>query len=374
MNARTSYALILLTALGLLLAGCPARKEAPNLIDGTGREIPAAELSIPTEEYFTDLYGFKSRPAGTAVLGRGMNLGNALDAPSEGSWGVIIRPEYFPLLDESGFDTVRIPIRWSNQTSREAPWTLRPRFVERIKKVVGMGMETDLKIVINVHHFRELMAEPEANREELLAIWQQICELFPEEEYPVDRLYFELCNEPTENLTAEIWNEILAETIAVIRKLQPNRVLIVGPAEWNSLRALHALKLPEGETNLIVTFHYYEPMEFTHQGAEWVENNREWIGTTWTGTPEERIRVIRALDGAAAWSEAHGNIPLWLGEFGAYAMNASPEDRALYTAFICREAEKRNISWAYWELVSGFSAWNQTLKEWQPGMKEALTP
>jgi endoglucanase len=367
------YAILAMTVLAAL-TGCRDKKELPNVIDGTGRTITAEELAIPTEAYFTDLYDFKGRPAGSAVLGRGMNLGNALDAPSEGSWGVIIKPEYFTLLAESGFDTVRIPIRWSNHTSKEKPWTLRPQFVERVVKVVDMGMASGLKVVINVHHFREMMADPRAEEEEFLSIWTQICAIFPEDKYPADRLYFELCNEPTENFTADLWNDIMAETITTIRPLQPNRTLIVGPVEWNSLRALNRLELPEGEKNLIVTFHYYEPMEFTHQGAEWVEHNREWIGTTWTGTPEERTRVINALDGAAAWSAAHDGIPLWLGEFGAYAMNAAPEDRALYTAFITREAEKRNISWAYWELVSGFSAWNQTRKEWQPGMKEALTP
>ena len=46
-------------------------------------------------------------------LGRGVNLGNALEAPVEGEWGVTLREEYFRLIREAGFDAVRIPIRWS---------------------------------------------------------------------------------------------------------------------------------------------------------------------------------------------------------------------------------------------------------------------
>ena len=46
-------------------------------------------------------------------LGRGVNLGNALEAPVEGEWGVVLQEEYFDLIADQGFDSVRIPIRWS---------------------------------------------------------------------------------------------------------------------------------------------------------------------------------------------------------------------------------------------------------------------
>ena len=29
------------------------------------------------------------------LLGRGVNMGNALEAPSEGEWGVVLKEEYF---------------------------------------------------------------------------------------------------------------------------------------------------------------------------------------------------------------------------------------------------------------------------------------
>ena len=48
-----------------------------------------------------------------ARLGRGVNLGNALEAPSEGSWGLYLKEEYFKDIAEAGFDSVRVPIRWS---------------------------------------------------------------------------------------------------------------------------------------------------------------------------------------------------------------------------------------------------------------------
>jgi aryl-phospho-beta-D-glucosidase BglC (GH1 family) len=43
------------------------------------------------------------------ALGRGVNLGDALEAPKEGDWGVVAQEEYFDLIKEAGFGSVRIP-------------------------------------------------------------------------------------------------------------------------------------------------------------------------------------------------------------------------------------------------------------------------
>ena len=43
-------------------------------------------------------------------LGRGINLGNALEAPNEGDWGMVIQDDYFRHIKEAGFDTTGVPI------------------------------------------------------------------------------------------------------------------------------------------------------------------------------------------------------------------------------------------------------------------------
>jgi len=56
--------------------------------------------------------------AAAAKLGRGINLGNALEAPKEGEWGVQLKAEYFPAIKKAGFATVRLPVRWSAHGKR----------------------------------------------------------------------------------------------------------------------------------------------------------------------------------------------------------------------------------------------------------------
>ena len=72
---------------------------------------------------------FKQLKAG---LGRGVNLGNALNAPNEGEWGVTLKEEYFTKIKQAGFDSVRIPVRWSNHAGHAAPYAIDAKFLARV--------------------------------------------------------------------------------------------------------------------------------------------------------------------------------------------------------------------------------------------------
>jgi aryl-phospho-beta-D-glucosidase BglC (GH1 family) len=45
--------------------------------------------------------------------GRGINLGDALEARGEREGGVTLKSQYFREITSAGFNSVRIPIRWS---------------------------------------------------------------------------------------------------------------------------------------------------------------------------------------------------------------------------------------------------------------------
>jgi endoglucanase len=161
--------------------------------------------------------------------------------------------------------------------------------------------------------------------------------------------------------------------IGVVREANPTRAIVVGSAGWSNWRQLENLQLPEDRANLVATFHYYDPFEFTHQGAEWVGANAdEWLGREWTGTEQEQAAVREALDAAAAFGRENG-VPMYLGEFGAYG-KAPDASRAAWTAFIAREAEARNMPWSYWEFCAGFGVYDREARAWRPALKAALLP
>ncbi len=302
-------------------------------------------------------------------LGRGINLGNALDAPREGMWGVRLREEYFQLIKDAGFDSVRIPIRWSNHALKEPPYTINTAFFERVDWAVENAIKRDLYVMINVHHYLEIMDEPGKHQERLYALWEQIAERY--KDYP-DSVVFELLNEP-DNKLSRLWNETLKKTLAVVRKSNPHRTVVIGSAEDNVINLLRRLELPKEDQNIIVTVHYYTPLEFTHQGAEWFgERAKPWLGTTWTGTDEEKRAVIEAFDKAAAWGKEH-NRPINLGEFGTYE-KADSDSRARWTEFIAKSAMERGFSFHYWEFCSTFGVYDAHKKVWRDFLLNALIP
>ena len=324
---------------------------------------PTPSAILPTPLPSTDIFERNRR------LGRGVNLGDALEAPHEGEWGVIVQAEYFRLMAEAGFDSVRLPIRWSAYAGDQAPFTIQPAFFERVDWAVNQALENGLVVIIDLHHYVEMMSEPDDHRERLMALWRQVAEHY--QAYPED-VYFEVLNEPNGVLGGELWNEIAAEALAVIRETNPTRPVILGPDGWNGVRQLGALRLPEEDRNLIVTFHYYLPFEFTHQGADWVDGSDAWLGTTWTGTPSQQKAIEADFDYAAAWGEQNER-PIYLGEFGAYN-RADMASRALWTATVARQAELRGFSWGYWEFCSGFGVYDRVRQTWVEPLRQALLP
>jgi len=299
---------------------------------------------------------------------RGVNMGNALEAPSEGQWGMTLKEDYFQRVAEAGFDSVRIPIRWSSHTMKAAPYAIDESFAQRVDWAIEQCLSRDLLAVINIHHYEEMASEPAKHKARYLAMWQHIAERYADYD---QRLVFELLNEPNGSLSPALWNEIAAEALAVVRQSNPTRDVIIGPGHWNNVRYLGGLDLPD-DPQLIVTFHYYDPFHFTHQGAEWVDDSSAWMGTRWEGTEAQRKAIVADLDMAARVAERRG-WRLYMGEFGAYG-KADMDSRMHWTTFLTREAEKRGISWAYWEFGAGFGVYDRSASRWRQELLDALIP
>ncbi len=300
-------------------------------------------------------------------LGQGVNLGNALDAPKEGEWGVTLKAEYFRLIREAGFDSVRIPVCWSAHTATNPPYGIDPVFLDRVDWAVGQALSNGLAAVVDHHHYNGLMDDPSGHRERFLAIWRQLAGHY--RDYP-DTVMLELLNEPTAKLTPELWNPLAAEAIATIRAIDPRRTIIVDTARWGTWRALDQLALPEADRNLIASFHFYEPFEFTHQGASWTDNREEWLGTTWTGRKREKEAIQQAFDSTAAWGRTN-NRPIYVGEFGAFSP-ARMDSRERWTRFVREQCEARGFSWAYWEFCAGFGVYDRESGTWREPLLGAL--
>jgi len=304
------------------------------------------------------------------LIGRGVNLGNALEAPSEGELGVTLKEEYFQVIKDAGFDSVRLPVRWNAHALEQKPYTIDPNFFARVDWAVNCTLSRGLALMLNIHHYDGLDNDPNTHTERFCALWRQIAEHYKDKP---NTLVFELMNEPHNNLLAEPWNKILKEAIPVVRQSNPNRTIVIGPVNWNQIPFLDKLQVPEDDRNIIVTVHYYEPMKLTHQGASWIADSNNWLGTKWLGTDEEKQPIIQIFDKAAAWAKAH-NRPMHLGEFGAYGAEGRSdiESRARWTKFVVDTVTDRGFSFSYWEFCAGFGLYDPVKKVWHDPLLKAL--
>ena len=336
---------------------------AAFLFFSTGCSKDSSNPMSPQNETPPDAFSQNAR------LGRGLNLGNALEAPNAGEGGVTLRSESYTWIKGAGFTSVRIPIRWSAHAAATSPYTIDANFLRRVDWAVSEAFARNLAVVINMHHYEEIMADPAGHKVRFLALWEQLAVHYRNH---ASGLFFELLNEPNANLTPALWNQYLQEALALIRRTNPTRTIVVGPGFWYTPSALNSLELPAEDEHLIVAVHYYNPFNFTHQGADWVAGSEAWLGTRWLGAPAEQQAVQNDFSAVANWGAAR-NRPMNVGEFGAYS-KADMDSRARWTAFVARTAESQNMSWHYWEFISGFGVYNAAANDWNYPLLQALVP
>ncbi|MGA2750268.1 MAG: glycoside hydrolase family 5 protein [Verrucomicrobiota bacterium] len=303
-------------------------------------------------------------------IGRGMNLGNALEAPKEGEWGLIIQESYIQAVADAGFDSVRLPICWPAHVSGTSPGLIDKKFLRRVDNIVDWSLKRKLAVIVTIHHFNELYEKPdnEACRKTLFSIWRQLTAHFSN--YSREQLFFEVLNEPHGNLTSDKWNRLIPEILAVIRAGDKDRTLIIDAADYAYHGAIEKLAIPEWERNVIASVRYYLPFEFTHQGAHWVEGSDKWLGKAWSGKAEDLAVVDADLKLVKDWS-AKNKRPVTIGEFGSIIF-ADKQSRVTWTRSVREKFETNGFSWCYFDFGVLFKAYDIQRHDWLPGFKDAL--
>lgn len=301
-----------------------------------------------------------------AQMGAGVNILGYDPYWQEGGQGNY-REEHFKAIRDAGFSTVRVVLFTFRHLDQDG--VLDPAWLEKLDWVVEMGKKHELNVILDVHDFDECAKDFANCAGRLEQVWSQLASRYADEPASV---VFELLNEPHGQLDAETWNAFFPKLLDVVRESNPTRNVIIGPVGWNSFRHLDALELPEDDRHLIVTFHYYEPFDFTHQGANWVEEQFSRLKNVPFGTPEQVAQIGKDFDTVKAWSEKHDR-PILLGEFGAYDKGPM-ESRVLWTDTVSRAAHERGFARAYWQFSSDFLLYDFGKQAWvEPILRAVIT-
>jgi endoglucanase len=296
-----------------------------------------------------------------------INMGNQLEARSEtANGGVRIEPADFERIRAAGFTTVRVPVRWSDKTGEGPGYAIDPKWMARVSEVVDQALAAGLNVILNDHHFEALDSDPAANSAKLAAIWRQVAARFADR--PTARLWFEIENEPHEKLTNANLNETLGPALAAIRASNPDRPVVIGGDNWSGIDSLATLELPD-DPNVYPTFHYYEPFDFTHQGAGWVKPKPPALGRVY-GSAADAQRLVADAAKIRAYVARTGLIP-FMGETGAYEAHIPLAQRMQYTRAVHDTFAPLGVGICGWAYTNTFPYYDHEAKRWLPGMRAA---
>jgi endoglucanase len=245
-----------------------------------------------------------------------------------------------------------------------------PRYLDAgLRQALDAGLMVVLAVQPSSEH-KQRMGRDDAAIDVLAEQWTQIATAFAT--VPEDRLVFEVLNEPEIEDVGRAM-QIQQRLIEAVRRVTPGRVVAVGGAHFSDISDLVAMQ-PLPLQGVVYSFHFYEPHNFTHQGATWgwpmwmllrdlpypsspealapvvptlAEVAREhaaWYGQqAW-----DKAKLAPFVEQAAAWSRRH-RVPVWCSEFGVLRDAVPPASRRAWLTDVHGLFEADAIAWTYFD-------------------------
>ena len=317
MKMKTLSSAAAITLAITMLAGCAGSDSSSAGVvsgaDGSSDETEAAVVTAAVDSDEEEAIKAMTSLEMIRAMGNGTNLGNTLEAYNhqgyigggnpdgyETGWGQpYTTAEMIQGMKNAGFDTIRIPVAWTNGMHFETgDYTIDERLMNRVETVVNYALDADMYVIINDHwdggwwgmFGSEDMAVREQGLEMYKSMWTQIGENFKDYSY---KLIFESANEELgdrlndKEITGsegvlktdecyETANMINSEFVKLIRSQGGNNadrfLLIAGYNTDIEKTCDERFKMPEdtADSKLLLSVHYYTPWDYC--GTESVDH------------------------------------------------------------------------------------------------------
>lgn len=279
---------------------------------------------------------------------------------------------------EAGFRHVRIGI--ASEVVRN------PRALQRYVEAIGRCLDSGLTVVADFHPVGVEKNEFSAagGEDRLIEIWSRLgAALAP---LDANRVLLEVMNEPFP-LEGEAWLKAQRRAVAAIRAVAPSHTIVVNPGGWSGPEDLNRMPVVE-DSNVIYTVHWYAPLLFTHQSAEWtwdvakdvaqlpwpiprraaervaaktkVETSRRALANEIAAGNFELAFLESEVDRVVQWKNANAGAIVYVGEFGVYARSAPADSSKAWIAASRSAFERAGLGWAYWDVSDSFGLVQKT--------------
>ena len=322
---------------------------------------------------------------------KGVNFGGWLSQcdHTKERYDSFIKEEDFKNVADHGFDHVRIPIDYelvltenaasdSEKLVPEYNYVFRKEGFSYIDFAIEMCKKYGLNMILDLHrtpgysfdpfHGEKGFFESDEYQNIFYKMWDEFAKRYGKEK---DVLTFELLNEVTLKEYNDTWNRVSYECIKRIRSFAPDIRIIVGGYYNNSLEAVRDIAMPYDD-KIVYTFHCYEPLIFTHQGASWIATmdtsfrthidmpyseytrlSDKYLNQAYASfatfdenkSPDEDYFEYLLADAIKVAEER--NVPLYCGEYGVIDL-ADREDAAKWFKLFHAVMDRHKIGRAVW--------------------------
>lgn len=228
-----------------------------------------------------------------ADMGYGWNLGNTMEATNtwtpnpkvtdfETAWGQPVTTKaMIDGIKKAGFNSIRIPVSWSNMMSSDGNYTIDASYFKRVDEIISYAFANDMYVIINDHYDGGWWEHFCGNKRDCMKhyknMWTQVAGHY--KNYP-EKLIFESANEElgnslknnNENVAElglySLTNEINQTFVDIVRKSGGNnekRYLLIAGFNTDINKTCSSLyKMPADTINnhLMVSVHYYTPWTY----------------------------------------------------------------------------------------------------------------
>jgi endoglucanase len=265
------------------------------------------------------------------------------------------------------------------------PTDINPVALRRLEEVIRLTLARDIAVIVDPLHY---VATPSGyvgfevpNRSmtkranAMVVFWGKLAEALRDTD--PRRVFLEVVNEPATYRPAT-WYRLQEKILAAMRKGAPKHTLIAAAnlrvkGDWDNIAGLTTLT-PVSDSNVVYNFHYYNPMVFTHQGAEWLNTFKCLSKVPYPSSPE-RVRLALVSpdckDAATAqnWINYYGQEQWNLNKLRGDLKRAADWAKTFKVPVICNEigayktptTDKlryyRDLATALAELDIGWTAW-----------------
>ncbi len=282
------------------------------------------------------------------------------------------------LMAQLGFDNVRLSIDAAPLT-RSFFGRDDSNFIGRLDHAVDQMIAKGMAVQIDIHpesDYKKRVSSTSEGVDRFVMLWRKLAAHYADRN--PDLVFYEIMNEPEERDPYR-WAGVQARAAAAIREVAPKNTIIAAGANWSGISDL-LMQEPLQDGNVIYTFHFYEPMQFTHQGASWTgtwpaltrdipypptddslqnslaevpdAHSKYELEHYWLDHWDAR-RIRMQIDAAAGWGKQN-NVPLICNEFGVHRPVAPADSRMRWIHDVRAALEADNIGWTMWDYRGGF--------------------